>query len=447
MLLQLKRLALRGFILFVKLGANVAYYSKQVLRPLLSPVRTIAHFFVSIFGVPLYRGLFLLRRFFGRIYVPGKNKFMYFLTNRYAIHTVVILLAFTTTAMNVQASGVRADDFGQESLLYEMVTGQTNRVVAVRADTVTSKPSRYLGSAALSVQSDIDFHTPADDYVATTSGGSAIIALTISESGASVAPRTEKLAYTVKDGDTIGTIAQAHGISLNTLLWANNITAKSTIRPGDTLQILPVDGLTHKVKSGDTILAIARKYDAAATEITEFNNLTSSSALSIGEELIIPNGVQPAAVPAPRSVARVFTSAPSTSTPTGNPNATAPSTAASGRMVWPTDLHIITQYFGWKHTGVDIDCHFDNNNYAADDGVVQYSGWKGGYGLTVEINHGNGLVTRYGHHAKLYVSNGQTVAKGQALGLCGTTGNSTGTHLHFEVISGGRFTNPLEYVR
>ncbi|HBU28211.1 TPA: hypothetical protein DEB00_03815 [Candidatus Uhrbacteria bacterium] len=447
MTLRLKRLALRGFILFVKLGANIAYYTKEFLRPLAAPVRKIAHALVSVIGVPLYRGLFLLRRFFGRIYVPGKNKFMYFLTNRYAIHTVIVVLAFTTTAMNVQASGVRADDFGQESLLYEMVTGQTNKVVAVRADTVTSKPVRYLGSSALSVRSDIDFHTPTDDYVATTSGGSAIIAPTISESGASVAPQTEKIAYTVQDGDTIGTIAQAHNISLNTLLWANKITAKSTIRPGDVLQVLPTDGLTHTVKSGDTILAIARKYDASATEIAEFNHLASSNTLSIGEELIIPNGVLPAAVPAPRSVARVFTNTPSSSTPAGNPNATAPTTAASGRMIWPTDLHVITQYFGWKHTGVDIDCHFEHNNYAADDGVVQFSGWKGGYGLAVEVNHGNGLVTRYGHHAKIYVANGQQVTKGQALGLCGTTGNSTGTHLHFEVISGGRFTNPLEYVR
>ncbi len=447
MRLQLKRLALKGFILFVKLGANITYYTKLVLRPLATPLRGAVRFIASTVGVPLYRGVFLLRRFFGRIYVPGKNKLMYFLTNRYAIHTAVVLLAFATTAMSVQASGVRADDFGQESMLYELVSGQSNEVVAVRADTVTSKPSRYLGSTALSVQPDIDFHTALDDYVATTSAGSAIIAPTISEAGESIAPRTESVAYEVQSGDTIGTIAQKHGITINTLLWANNLSVRSTIRPGDSLQILPTDGLTHTIKSGDTILAIANKYDAEASEVLAYNNLTSASALSIGEELIIPGGSQPAAVPRRRSVARVFTP-PAPSTPAGNPGATAPDTsAASGRMVWPTDLRVITQYYGWRHTGLDVDCHFTHNNYAADAGYVQYSGWKGGYGLTVEINHGNGLVTRYGHNAKNYVSAGEQVSKGQAIGLCGTTGRSTGTHLHFEVMSGGRFRNPLEYIR
>lgn len=445
-MLRLKRLAIQGFILLVKLGANIAYFSKQLLRPFTSRLRGMIRILVRTVGVPLYRGLFLARRFFGRIYVPGKNKLMYFLTNRYAIHVVVILLAFATTAMSVQASGVRADDFGQDSMLYELVSGQVNEVVAVRADVVTAKPSRYLGSTVLSVQPDIDFHTTLDDYVATASGGSAIIAPTISQVSESIAPRTETTAYEIQSGDTIGTIAQTHGISINTLLWANNLSVRSTIQPGDTLQILPTDGLTHTVKSGDTLLAVANKYDVEVPEILEYNNLTADSALSIGEELMVPGGIQPAAVPKRRSVARVFSS-PSAA-PSGNPGATAPGTSSSGgRMVWPTDLRVITQYYGWRHTGLDVDCHFTHNNYAADDGYVQFSGWKGGYGLTAEVNHGNGLVTRYGHHAKLYVSNGEKVSKGQALGLCGTTGKSTGTHLHFEVISGGRFRNPLDYIR
>ena len=447
MWLKLKRLFLKIFILFVKVGANIVYYGKQVARPLSAPFRGAGRAFVRVIGVPVYRGVFWLRRVFGRIYVPGKSKVMYFLTNRYAIHTAIVLLAFITTAMSVQASGVRADDFGQDSMLYELVSGQSNEVAVLRADTVMGTPSRYLGSTVLTSQPNVDFHTELDDYVAITSGGSAIIAPTISEASESVAPRTETVAYEVQSGDTIGTIAQKHGISINTLLWANDLSVRSTIRPGDSLQILPTDGLTHTIKSGDTILAIANRYGAETTEILAYNNLTSSSALSIGEELIIPGGTQPAARPARRSISRVFTQ-PAPTTSSGNPSATAPGTSSSGgRMVWPTDLRVITQYYGWRHTGVDIDCHFTHNNYAADAGIVQFSGWKGGYGLTVEVNHGNGLVTRYGHHAKIYVSNGQSVSKGQALGLCGTTGQSTGTHLHFEVISGGRFRNPLEYVR
>ncbi len=116
-------------------------------------------------------------------------------------------------------------------------------------------------------------------------------------------------------------------------------------------------------------------------------------------------------------------------------------------MIWPTDLRTITQYYGWRHTGLDVDCHFTHHNYAADDGYVQFAGWKGGYGLTVEINHGNGIVTRYGHHASLAVADGQQISQGTPLGVCGTTGRSTGTHLHFEVIRNGKFVNPLEYIR
>jgi murein DD-endopeptidase MepM/ murein hydrolase activator NlpD len=195
----------------------------------------------------------------------------------------------------------------------------------------------------------------------------------------------------------------------------------------------------HTVKKGETVAAIAKKYKVDVEKIIAANAMGSAS-LSVGKTLIVPGGTPPVAAPvAPvRSLASVFTSSPV--------GAKAGATG-TGRMLWPTDLHVITQKFGWKHTGLDIDCYFTNNNYAADDGTVQYAGWKKGYGYVVEINHGNGMVTRYGHHAKLYVTAGQPIARGTPIGLCGTTGKSSGTHLHFEVIIGGKFRNPLEYIR
>ncbi len=366
---------------------------------------------------------------------------MYILTNRYAIHVLVIVVAFGTGVMSVQASGLRSEDFGQKSILFGLVSEQSNETIIVRSDVVVSKPSNYLGASALSVQPDIDFHDPQDDYVAITTGGAALVAPTVKESGASIAPRTKIVQYVIQSGDSIGTIAQSHNISLNTLLWSNGLTTRSVIQPGDSLKILPTDGVEHTVKSGDTLIKIANKYDANTDEVSSYNHLADTSDLQIGETLFIPGGKIIAVAPTrTASVAKVF------KTPTTI--ATAPSTTtSSGNMIWPTDLSIITQYYGWKHTGVDIDCHFTNDNYAADDGYVQFSGWKGGYGYTVEINHGNGIVTRYGHHAKLYVSAGQQITKGTPVGLCGTTGRSTGTHLHFEVIRNGKFTNPLEYIR
>ena len=168
------------------------------------------------------------------------------------------------------------------------------------------------------------------------------------------------------------------------------------------------------------------------------NNIVSADKLKIGQELLIPDGEPYQAahrITAP--VADLFTAPSKASKPA----------SSDGSWVWPTDWHVITQYYGWKHTGVDIDGNYSTDNYAARSGVVIYSGWKGGYGLTVEIDHGNGYVTRYGHHSKIYVSVGDFVTAGQALGRTGTTGYSTGTHLHFEVIKNGKFQNPLDYVR
>ena len=439
MWLRIKRLFVRLLIQIIKAGAITTYYTKRALRPIATPAKKPGRVFLHRVLVPLYRGVFFVRRSVNKVYIPGKHKLMYLLTNRYAIHGLVVVLVFATTAVSVQASGVRSDDVGKQSMLYEIVTGESEEVIAVRADSISSAPSRYLGTAALSVQPDIDYDLFLEDTIATTSGGSAIIAPTIAEASESVAPRTEAFEYTVQSGDTISTIAGRHGIKIDTLLWANGLSVRSVLQPGDDLTILPVDGVTHTVKSGDTVLALARKYGAEASEISSYNHLGDSSSLSIGEKLIIPGGTRIAAAPVSRSVSKVF-SAPTTSTAPAN-------VSSSGSMAWPTDLRTITQYFGWRHNGLDVDCHFTHNNYAADDGYVQYSGWKGGYGLAVEINHGNGIVTRYGHGATNYVSAGEYVSKGQAIQLCGTTGKSTGTHIHFEVIVNGKYKNPLDYIR
>jgi len=153
----------------------------------------------------------------------------------------------------------------------------------------------------------------------------------------------------------------------------------------------------------------------------------------------LPGGAPPSPVTTTRSttsIATLFTA----------PQVSAPSAAVSG-WVWPTDWHVITQYYGWKHTGVDIDGDYTTSSYAARGGVVVYAGWRNGYGLTVEVDHGDGYMTRYAHHSKIYVSVGDVVSTGQVLAQTGTTGRSTGTHLHFEVIRNGKFQNPLDYVR
>lgn len=396
-----------------------------------------------------YRAIFALRRSSSSLSISSHRRGFFTYFNRFIAHVGMIVIALLAGFLNMRGGDVRAEGFGERSLLFSFVSSQlAPEVEEVTAE--TSFASReipdYFGSGLVTGTKGIDFHSLDDTYVTTTVGG-AVVAPQISESKPSVAPRQAVESYAIQSGDTLGGIAEQFGLSLNTLLWANGLSFRSTLKIGQTLSIPPVDGVVHKVKKGDTLSSIAKLYKADPENVIQQNRLASANDLSIGEELIIPGGTIQATV-AVRTVAPVtslFTSQPSTT-----PARTA-LPAGTGSWVWPSDLRSITQYYGWRHTGVDIDCNghsvSTNTNYAAADGVVAYSGWRNGYGNTVEVNHGNGIMTRYGHHAKLYVSSGQIVTAGTPLGLCGTTGRSSGTHLHFEVILGGRFANPLEYVR
>ena len=116
-------------------------------------------------------------------------------------------------------------------------------------------------------------------------------------------------------------------------------------------------------------------------------------------------------------------------------------------MKWPTVGHRITQYYSWRHTGLDIANKTGTPLYASEGGTVDYSGWSNGYGYNVLINHGGGKKTRYAHASKLYVKKGDVVSKGEAIAAMGSTGWSTGPHIHFEVIINGVKKNPLNYIK
>lgn len=444
----LKQFFARSGLSVIRLLVRIKPHALAFFRTLVSPFSKVGRIFVNAFFVPLYHVFYLVRKEIGKAWRPAKNRFMVFVTNRYAVHVTVAAIAAIAIILNIKTTDVRAETFGEKSLMYAIASNQGIEIIeeyaegdaAVNVVSINYRPPTALSSYARG----IDFIS-SDQVPVTMLGGGALASPTISEHAESTAPRTEVETYTVQSGDTLSTIAAQFGISLNTLLWANNLTVRSVLKPGAQLVILPTSGVQHTVASGDTLTKIATRYKAEEDEILKFNRLASADDLVVGEKLIVPGGEIPAPIPTRPSVSTVF-SQPSSTIPTTTSGA-APTTPGSGVMVWPTDLHVITQYFGWGHTGIDVDCGFTNDNYAADDGIVQFAGWKGGYGYAVEINHGNGLVTRYGHHASLYVSAGQQISKGTAIGRCGTTGRSTGTHLHFEVMSGGKFKNPLEYVR
>jgi len=262
----------------------------------------------------------------------------------------------------------------------------------------------------------------------------------------SIAARTEIIEYSVQVGDTVSSIASNFGITINTILWANNLSAYSLIRPGDTLTILPYSGLMYTVKSGDTISKIASAYDIEAEEIAKQNKL-GEGGLKIGQKLILP-GAKKINTSSVASAIRRNNSYTGVSVIKDLVKAPAAS-SKGGSMVWPAVGYRITQYFSWRHNGIDIGNKVGTAIYAAEAGTVEIArgGWNGGYGNTILINHGGGKKTRYGHLSKLYVKAGEKVARGENIGAMGSTGRSTGPHLHFEIIINGTRYNPLNYVK
>ena len=229
--------------------------------------------------------------------------------------------------------------------------------------------------------------------------------------------------YTVREGDSLSQIAEMFDVTTNTIMWANDLTKATAIQPGDTLVILPIVGVRHVVKSGDTISTIAEKYEGDADEILSYNQLESIDELSIGDTLIIPGGAlhaAPARTVAAAEPVRV----------SGVSGA-----ADTGGLSHPAPGSIKTQGIH-GYNAVDLAASYGTPIRAAAAGeviVAKGSGWNGGYGSYVVIRHGNGVQTLYSHLSSLDVGVGSYVSQGAVIGGMGSTGRSTGVHLHFEV--------------
>lgn len=271
---------------------------------------------------------------------------------------------------------------------------------------------------------------------------------------------SEAVVHKVKEGDSLERLTQRYRISKETIVWANNLKEGATIHPGDELTILPVDGVLHTVKAGQTLLGIADLYDIPAEAVVQQNKL-KGSFLMAGQELIIPGGKP--IVRKPTLVASA-SSASSSKAPTKNGNGRTPPAIKTEEMVAmapsPTagvlqkpcsEVCFITQYFNVSHYALDMQEKGGGPVYAAEAGTVIRAdyGWDGGYGNVIEIDHGNDLVTLYGHNKELYVKVGDQVKRGQLISWMGNTGlvyGATGIHVHFEVRVKGVKKNPLLYI-
>lgn len=300
-------------------------------------------------------------------------------------------------------------------------TGQNSQNLDILSPATNIDPNPSVGGGDISVV-DGSALVPQEG----PSGTSADIEARPSSSAVSV--------HVVREGENISTIAEMYGVSVNTIKWANDLTS-SVIHEGQTLVILPVSGLRHKVAKGDTVASLAKKYSAEEDEIRAHNDI--SGALTVGEEILIPNGTI-AAAPSVKVAAKAKTGSGAGATvAAGGP------AASAGYYGWPVAGGVITQGVH-GYNGIDIGAPNGTPIYASAAGTVVLAlgggGYNGGYGNYVVVKHANGTQTLYAHMTSVLTTTGASVGKGEQIGTVGSTGKSTGNHLHFEVRGA---TNPF----
>lgn len=259
--------------------------------------------------------------------------------------------------------------------------------------------------------------------------------------------------YIVESGDVLGKIAVKHGLSIHEILDLNpSITEDTLLQIGDELNVTVYEPIVkviieerQKTKEeipfqtetkedpnmfkGDTKVQQAGEKGERVVSYS----ITRENGTAIKKEVITETVKKE---PVNRVVVKGTKVVPS---------------RGSGSLVWPTVGGYISSYqgprWGKYHKGIDIARPSNRSILAADNGTVSFVGWDGGYGNKVIINHNNGIKTLYAHLSSIDVRVGQTVAKGQKIGVMGSTGNSTGIHLHFEVYQNGQLKNPMDYLK
>lgn len=225
--------------------------------------------------------------------------------------------------------------------------------------------------------------------------------------------------YVVREGDTLSQIAQMFGVSVNTVRWGNDIKG-SVISPGQTLVILPISGVRHTVKKGDTLQSIAKLYKGDLEEIKSYNHISESTSLAVGDVIIIPDG----------EIVQTTSSSPAPS----RTIAVSSSQAYEGYYIKPVPGKRTQGIHGFN--AVDLGSPVGTPIVAAASGKViisRNSGWNGGYGKYIVIQHSNKTQTLYSHNSENIVFEGAEVVQGQVIGYVGATGKATGPHLHFEI--------------
>ena len=306
------------------------------------------------------------------------------------------------------------------SFFYSLFSGQIASADAHIATSSSNSQTVDLLQAATNIDPDPEKQL---DTVPVNTNGVLVPDIAASENISTDSPiNTQISTYVVQSGDTISSVAKMFGVTASTVLWANNLTSKSALKVGQTLVILPISGITYTVKKGDTVKSIVSKYKADINDILAYNDLSISSVLSVGDTVIIPNAEIPVSVPT-RIVFR------------NNPAHDTNGPDYPGYYMRPIDGGRKTQGLH-GYNAVDLAAPIGTPIHASADGIVIVSrsgGWNGGYGSFIIISHNNGTQTLYAHLSRNIATSGQHVSQGQTIGLLGTTGESTGPHVHFEI--------------
>jgi murein DD-endopeptidase MepM/ murein hydrolase activator NlpD len=385
--------------------------------------------------------------------VTTLKKFVKFVKiNNYHSHFAVELLLLLITVIIVGANlflktDASARDKTQGSLLFSYLKENPNYNeplldVYGTINVKVTKTGLLAQRQVLAASTKNKTETEEPPVVLPTLAGTALLKPNPSSSGSALSKKDVEV-YQVRGGDTVSRIALSYGVSVDTILWENNLTSTGNIKPGQELKILPTSGVRHVVKDGETISGIAQKYGVHSEDILEYNQIEIEAHIFPGEEIIIPGGTKKA----PPTPARQQYLAELQRQDVQRADVPADFQGAGQDLVWPVPgTGRISQYYWSRHRALDIPCR-DCQIVSSADGIVELSGWQGGYGNTIVVNHGGGLKTRYAHGSANLVSAGDTVQQGQAIMISGSTGRSTGPHLHFEITQNGVLLNPLPLVQ
>ena len=384
-----------------------------------------------------------LRRFYGKIRAQN-------LHSHFAVELLLLLIVGITVGANLllRTNSARAS-YENQSLFFSFLKThpQWNEKLADAWGRVNVRFShahavagdQILLAAASTISKDDILENEGSDPLPNLSGSALLKpnpASTLAEGN------QDSEIYQVRGGDTVARIAAAYGVSVDTVIWENNLSTTGTIRPGQELRILPTNGVSHTVLSGETISGIAKKYGVDAEAILEYNYIEIEENIFPGEVIIIPDGAK-IAPPTPQ---RKQYLADLQKEDFQKVDVPADYQGTSSGLAWPMPAaKKLSQSYSSRHRAIDVPCR-DCEVVAAGDGIVQLAGWQTGYGNTIVINHGNGISSRYGHGKSLSVKAGDSVTQGQAIMISGSTGRSTGPHLHFEIKINGQLVDPLKYV-